>query len=359
MWMPNAGDHDEEVLMLSRSIQPAGVGVAALPHLLACPISGWRMIRSPLRPLILLLLLPAVLAPNHPVAVYGFLMATSVRPAIYPDSGADMAGLARFLISPAQTEHYRTELLADMGTSSSGGFFVVVRNSGGTLRHAQVRTWNSFVPESLLAWTGAWLDYKEFPFLGDEVALWLNNETVVAVGHYHAFGGGPSPGDRIAQNLSGVPEIVVSNGLVPLVYLDGRLLPYGDGVEIPPEVFRSIRTLDRGISMANREVPAIVEAPTPAMISLLSFLRDHEGTDITRTVEVAKAILGLCLEFKRSYAHLFPRGFLPGSYSGAEDHATMLENLAILEGWAVFQIFNPPDREIATPPDPPIMNECR
>ena len=182
--------------------------------------------------LIAALLLPAVLSPTHPIAVYGYLFDTYVPPLMAPVAAGVDDGLTDFLITPDQLDRYRDELFADFNDERGGKLFVIVRESGGDFRHEPIRTWNSFLPEELPTAISRWLDRKELPYLGDSVDLWMNGDEIVAVGHYHPYGGGPSPGDQRAQSFSKFAEVVVSNGIVPMVYLHGEIIPYGNNVKI-------------------------------------------------------------------------------------------------------------------------------
>lgn len=90
------------------------------------------------------------------------------------------------------------------------------------------------------------------------------------MGHYHVYGGPPSRGDRLAQFMTSLPEIVVSNGVIPLVYLRSEMLPYGADVEITQEVFRALRTVESGLAMEVGELTAFSERPSPVLRSVLS-----------------------------------------------------------------------------------------
>lgn len=280
-----------------------------------------------------LLLMPMALSPTHPIAVYGYLAATylpEMRP-VYADVGD---GLTSFLISPGQVQRYREELLADMADAASGKLFAITQEPGGALRHAPIRTWNSFFPNSLPQGVRRWLDRKEFPFLADEVELWQQGHTIVAVGHYHAFGGGPSAGDRLAQSLREVPEVVVSNGIVPMIYVRGALLPYGGNVQVPTTIFRSMRSLERSLTMGIEDTSPVPSEPTLALRSFLAYLRDFEGVDISRRQDIAQKTAELCRAFQTAYLPYFERNLTIGRYPDHPDKASAVRNLTALQGWS-------------------------
>lgn len=284
--------------------------------------------------LALVLLLPMAFSPSHPIAVYGYLAATyvpmQIRP-VYADSGGE---LTSFLVSPAQVAIYREALVEDMADEASGRLFAITHGPDGALFHAPIRTWNSFLPESLPDTLRRWLDRKELPYLADEVELWLEGHTLVAMGHYHAFGGGPSRGDRLVQDLSEIPEVVVSNGVVPVLYLRGALLPYGEKVEFTPHLFRSMRSLEGSLTMTVAECTEIPSEATPAMASYLAYLRDYQGVDITDRQAVAGETFRLCERFRADHARCFQENFLPSAHSQNPDKACVLQNLAALRAWA-------------------------
>jgi len=221
-----------------------------------------------------------------------------------------------------------------MADACSGKMFVIVKGQDDSLRHVPIRTWNSFLPSATPDILKSFLDRKEFPFLGDEVELWLENSPILAMGHYHAFGGPPSSGDRLAQGTSELPEIVVSNGLIPSVYLRGILVPYGTCPRVQPDLFRSLRTLEASIMMDVGEVFEYPSVPSDAMRSFLAFLRDHHGVDIAQRREVATTILGLCMNLERNYRPYFDQGYSLGSYPKHPDKENMAQKLNALKGWA-------------------------
>jgi len=282
---------------------------------------------------IALMALPLALAPTRPIAVYGYL-ATRCLLEILSDVHADAATeLDAFLLAPDQVERYRKELLADMAETRSGRLFAVVRAPGGRLEHAPIRTWNMFLPRRLPPAVISWLDRKEFPFIADEVALWQEGRAIIAMGHYHAFGGGPSSGDRLAQELTELPEVVVSNGILPMVYLRGELLPYGADVTVTQEVYRKMRALDRALTMEIHDVPVNATQPSAALRSFLAYLRDHRGVDSTCLADVASEIALLTAEFKEDYAVHFEAGYRTVPYANNPDKLSLLNNLSTLEIW--------------------------
>jgi hypothetical protein len=295
-----------------------------------------------------LIALPAALSPTRPIAVYSYLAARYL-PGILQNVHADTPGdLEEFLVAPEQVERYREELLADMAETRSGRLFAVVRSPDNRLEVTPIRTWNTFLPETLPAAVNAWLDRKEFPFLADQVTLWQEGRTIIAMGHYHVYGGGPSSGDRLAQEFSELPEVVVSNGIVPVVYLRGALLPYGGDVPISQEVFRKMRALDRALTMEIREVSVNATQPSVALVSFLAYLRDRRGVDTTCLQDVAREVALLSTEFKEDYAAHFEAGFGPLYYADNLDQVSLLNNLSTLVTWSISIVRSRPDDEQTT-----------
>lgn len=280
------------------------------------------------------LILPMVLSPTRPVAVYGYLVATYVPGLFFPDPAAETGELNRFLVSPEQVLRYQTELRDDLVDTRSGHLFAIVRGDDGHLRHAPIRTWNSFLPRSLPDGLSAWLDRKELPYLGDTVDLWVHGNTVVAMGHYHPFGGGPSDGDHRAQLLSTYAEVVVSNGVVPMVFVDGEVVSYTESVDVSDDVFRSIRALEPGLLMEVREMDITFEEPSPYMASFLGYLERYREVELSDKNIVADAVQVLVSEFKDDYGLVFSDGFSPERYQIDVDKYTMLRHLQVVEMWA-------------------------
>ena len=282
----------------------------------------------------LVLALPLILAPTHPLAVYGYLVDSygpSLTPKAFAFSGTD---LPSFLTSPAQVRRYKADLCEDMLDTRSGKLFAIVRCPDGRLRQEAIRTWNGFLPAGLPASIGNWSDRKELPFLGDEVDTWLRGNKIIAMGHYHAFGGPPSAGDTTAQYFSDLPEIVVVNGLVPMVHLDGKVLPYGGDVSISEDVFRSLRSLEPSLIMdGTRYFSFRGEHPSQALESFLAFLRDYRNADLNRTDSVMRGIQRLSVEFKDDYQPVFTKGFFPSAYGADLDRSNLLENLHTVDSW--------------------------
>lgn len=290
----------------------------------------------------LVLILPMVLSPTHPIAVYVFLAESyhpSLTPVAFASSGTD---LPSFLVSPAQVRRYKTELREDMLDRRSGGLFVIVRCLDGTLQQEDIRTWNGFLPASLPVFLSNWLDRKELPFLGDEVDTWLRGNEIIAMGHYHAFGGPPSAGDTHAQWFSGLPEVVVVNGVVPMIYLNGHVISYGVDVVVSDDVFRSLRTLELSLTMDGTQNFSWSEEPSETLTSFLGFLRDYENVDISRKDHVARGIRQLCLKFKDDYRSVFTEGFILAPYENDPGRSNFLGNLQSLHGWAETHKWTPP-----------------
>lgn len=293
-----------------------------------------RMHKFVLSVLIVTFLLPMMLSPDHPVAVYGFLIQRYTRVLSESVCASSRDGLGTFLVSTAQMDRYRREACQDMVDTSGGRLFAIVHTAGGSYRQESLRTWNSFLPDALATSLGTWIDYKELPYLGDEVGLWKRGDAIVAMGHYHPFGGGPSPGDGFARRFSTTSEVVVSNGLIPFVYLDGALVPYGPEATMSKEVFRSIRTMEKSVTMTADYVPPSINDPSAALKSFVAFLSDGRQVNVRDRASVAQEVQRLCLEFRADYEAAFARGYVASQYTDDLDRMNMLWNLSNLEIWS-------------------------
>ena len=289
----------------------------------------------------MLALLPMALSPSHPIAVYAYLASAYVPALMGPAYAGTENNLEEFLVATEQVKQYRQSLVADMANTRGGEVFAIVRGTGGNLRLAPLRTWNHFLPARLPEMLRAWLDRKEFPFLADEVGLWLEGCTLVAMGHYHAFGGAPSGGDGLAQSFGTVPEVVVTNGIVPLVYLQGEVLPYAKDLEVSPELFRFMRAMTPGLAMAVEDVSPVDREPSPALIAVLGNLREHHKIDIANRQIVARELLELCRHFKDEYRFAFDGGYISAPYDEKPDHARVVRNLTAIQAWAEIYAVTP------------------
>jgi hypothetical protein len=276
------------------------------------------------------------LSPAHPLAVYGYLADTCGFLLIGPRTTVQEEELKAFLTTPAQVARYREELLEDVKDVNSGKLFVIVRTLEGTLKQEPVRTLNGFLPESLPLSMSSWLDRKEIPFLQDEVAIWLGGSAIVARGHYHSFGGTPSKGDSWAQFLSDAPEIVVTNGLIPSIFLNGRLVPYGHDVRISERVFRALRSLEDGLLIGVTGEYHFPEEPTENLKSFLGFLEDYRGVDISSTDEIRDAIGQLHTEFVCAYRDVFPAHSSGKAYNQENaDFRDFFYRIAQFDQWVI------------------------
>lgn len=302
------------------------------------PGAWLRRHRVLLAALLMAAALPALLAPNHPVAVYGYLAQTCMPrllPLVHGDSAED---LATFLVSAAQFDRYQDELLEDLLDDRGGKLFAIARAPDGRLVHAPIRTWNDFLPGDLPPDLAHWLDHKEIPFLGDQVALWRKCGPLVALGHYHPFGGPPSSGDRRAQRLSGIPEVVVANGLVPTVYLGGKVLPWGAPGEVTEEVFLALRSLRRCLTLYPGDCAPILDHPTDELISLLASLERFHGIDPGSREAVIEEIGNRCAAFRKQYQPAFRFGYSPIHYKQDPDKYNLLSSLRNVELWHIAAI---------------------
>ena len=286
-----------------------------------------------------LLALPMALSPTHPIAVYAYLADLYDSPLTPKALAYSDADLECFLTSPQQVERYRADLYDDAMDTYTGRLFAIARGADGSLHQEPIRTWNGLVPHVLPAFLSAWLDRKELPFLGDEVEVWLRGNEIVAMGHYHPFGGSPSPGDSAAQYLSHLPEVVIVNGLVPMVYLNEEVLVYGNDVTVSEQVFRSIRSLQCSLLFDIAQNAMLERVPTRGLKSYLGYLRDYRGVDIGDTREIARETLLLCDEFEDSFAGVFATGFDMMdvlSYRDDPDKCNVIMKLQTVRFWSRF-----------------------
>ena len=143
--------------------------------------------------------------------------------------------LRGFLTTKEQALKYESDVIKDLEDLDSEKIFSIVEKDG-KLEQKDVRTMNSLVVK-YLPFLNAGLDNKGFDRLDDKVDLWLNDYEHVANGHYHVFGEAPSSGDLLVSKLSPGREIVVVNGFADKkVFMDGKLVSFGEGIEVSDEV---------------------------------------------------------------------------------------------------------------------------
>lgn len=301
--------------------QPGSGGRARFRRRVWCALAG-------------LLALPALLSPEHPVAVYGYLGASWLSVLVPRAQAANQEGLEEFLVSEAQVARYRTGLVADLVDPVSGGLFAIARNRHGALHHVRIRSWNASLPHGLPGPLRKWLDRKEFPRLDDHVALWLHGDEAVALGHYHAFGGGPSKGDRVAQFFSETPEVVVANGIIPVVYLRGRHLPYGPLPTCSSDVGRLVRPMEINLAMDHQRHPPADGSVGEYTRSYLAYLARFHGMKSPSRAAVARETIALCESFEAAHRAGFSRGFRASRYQDDLDRMLMIRHVAALKGWS-------------------------
>ncbi|MCC6794396.1 MAG: hypothetical protein IT366_04700 [Candidatus Hydrogenedentes bacterium] len=284
--------------------------------------------------MVFVVLLPMALSPTHPIAVYAYLADYYLPfwgPAMSPAPDDE---LRAFLLSERQLERYRTDLKEDVWAVNTGKLFTVVRRHDGTLEQRGVRTWNEFLPNRLPAYVAKRLDRKEISFLGDVVDAYLHSERIEAMGHYHSFGGPPSRGDQLAGHITRLPEIVVSNGIYPMVYLKGSILSFGP-VTTRNEVSSLIARLDEGLQSGVAPETIIPRAATDTTESFLSYLRHRRGVDVESLDEIRNAILELCSDFRGDFKGLYETDI--AIYEKEDrDVYQLLHSVSVLDGWATY-----------------------
>jgi hypothetical protein len=174
----------------------------------------------------------SAMSPTKPLMVTPYLASQAVDRAysfVMPDVSArvenERSELEDFLITREQIVRYREDLLKDFGDFSSEHRFVIAKAKNGNLSQEKIRTLHEGLADYLPAVASEILDRKAIPRLDDYVRLWQNGSKVVAEGHYHAAGEGPSDEDlRVAKKNPDKNQVVVSNGFIPLVFLNGVIL---------------------------------------------------------------------------------------------------------------------------------------
>lgn len=280
------------------------------------------------------LLLPMMLSPTHPIAVY-FYLAEYYLPFGGPAASPATDGeLRAFLLSERQLSRYRTDLQDDVWAVNTGKLFTIVRRHDGALEQRGVRTWNEFLPNRLPAFIVKRLDRKEISFLGDVVDAYLHSARIEAMGHYHSYGGPPSRGDQLAGQVTKLPEIVVSNGIYPMVYLRGSILDFGP-VAADNEVLKAVARLDEGLQSGAPTENLIPRAATDTTMSFLSYLRYRRGVDIQSLDAIRNEVLGLCADFRGDFRSLYKKDM--DAYEQEDlDVYQLLHNVGVLDGWATF-----------------------
>ena len=283
--------------------------------------------------LALLVALPAALSPEHPLAVYAYLTHVYGPALSRTVSASTHMELREFVVAPRQVMRYQGELREAARSSASPRLFVIARTPSGALRQEPIRTWDGILVGAFPDAIAKWLSRKELSFLSDEVGVWLRGEEIEAIGHYHTLGGTPSHGDGTAQWWSGRPEIVVANGIVPTVYLNGFLVPYGGDVTVTPLVCRAIRSSEASFVTDTQQNRFTSAQPSAAVRSYLAYLRDHRSIDITNLDDIVAATSTLCKEFEDSYHQVFVCGLHACKYASDSDTYSFVQKLELLRAW--------------------------
>lgn len=278
--------------------------------------------------------LPMILSPSHPIAVYAYLADCYLPfqgPAGAPASDEE---LRAFLLSDSQLERYRTELKEDVSAVNTGKLFTIVRRYDGALEHRVVRTWNEFLPNRLPAFLVKRLDRKEISFLGDVVEAYLSSARIEAMGHYHSYGGPPSRGDQLAGRITKRPEIVVSNGIYPMVYVKGKIVDFGP-VCADDEILMLVARLDERLQSGVETEDGISRDATDTTYSFLSYLQEKRGVDIDSLDDIRGAIVEMCADFEFDYKGLFARDMV--EYEREDlDIYQLIHSVDVLNDWATY-----------------------
>lgn len=283
---------------------------------------------------VFVLLLPMILSPTHPIAVYSYLAEYYLPfggPAVPPVTDDE---LRIFLLSTRQLDRYRTDLKEDVWAVNTGKLFAIVRRDDGTLEQRGVRTWNEFLPNRLPAFLATRLDRKEVSFLGDVVEAYLNSARIEAMGHYHSYGGPPSRGDRLAGRVTRLPEVVVSNGIYPMVYLKGSILDFGP-VTTSDEVCTLIARLDERLQSGLVPEIEIPRTATETTLSFLSYLSQRRGVDIRSLDAIRDEILELCSDFRDDFKGLYAKELVVYEEEDPDIYQ-LLHSVSVLDGWATY-----------------------
>jgi hypothetical protein len=193
----------------------------------------------------------SAMSPTKPLMVTPYLASQAVDRAysfVMPDVSAraenERSELEDFLTTREQIVRYRKDLLKDFADFSSEYRFVIAKDKNGNLSQEKIRTLHEGLADYLPAVASEILDRKAIPRLDDYVRLWQKGSKVVAEGHYHAAGEGPSDEDlRVAKQNPDKNQIVVTNGFIPLVFLNGGVLQYQSPFEVDFESYASTDNL--------------------------------------------------------------------------------------------------------------------
>jgi hypothetical protein len=191
--------------------------------------------------------LVSAMSPEHPLMVDAYL-ADNFKNAIVDNTPTtSKEELSDFLLNKDYIETtVRTDFVKDVKDVTSERNFVIIKKNG-KLEQKNIRTFNSNLSIPLPEFLRAYLDRSSFTRLDDYVDLWKEGEEIATHGHSHITGELPSKADNLVSYLTNGYDVVISNGLVPCIYIDGEHIPFESNLKID-EV--SIKVLKRIPSIA-------------------------------------------------------------------------------------------------------------
>ena len=243
------------------------------------------------------------LSPTHPISVDAYFVDKAIERVVGTDEKVSQRELEDFLITEEQVNHYESDFLKDLQDVSSEKAFAIVYGKKG-LKQKPIRTIHENLPNWVPSQIKGFLDRKHIPRLDDYVDLWLNEEEVVANGHYHVFGENPSKGDKLSGKLSSKPEIVVRNGIVPFIFRNGELVSYGDNIEVSDELVKNFGVrIIQDLPYGNASGPVDLSYGNKLKYSksFFSFYNKFYGVDTNNLEKLILLLNEESNEFKEKY----------------------------------------------------------
>lgn len=264
----------------------------------------------------------SALSPNHPIMVDVYLAdrVHEKMAELVVGSEDDKKRVNDFISNADLYDGQLASFVEDVSISTSEKTFAIVSN-GPDLEIRNIRTFNSLLNPPLDIFfkkfnfdfpmynhlrfsTYNFLDNRSYIRLDDLVDLWLKDYDIIALGHYHSFGGPPSFQDIISQKITAGPDVVLSNGFVPFNYLDGEFVPYNGNFDISENTTDLFWKVTGGVSAAlpyssddaeyltsdnvNGDKPP--ELAKKYVNSFLGFLSQRYDIDPNDSIQLEKAI---------------------------------------------------------------------
>jgi hypothetical protein len=254
----------------------------------------------------------SAMSPEHPLMVDAYLadnFKDLINDTVTGKKLIEKEELNSFMTSITQFNRYEDELkmAAEKAVEErpEKGFIVVRHN--GKLEQRNLRnifeSLSTQFPDDIRLFLSNTSIYR----LDDVVDIWMQGDKKVANGHYHPFGEAPSRIDLTMSQFTRGSDIVISNGLIPLVFIDGSLMPIKEEIKLdketskildynPPKFFSPIGISDfQYVQIDNGDYNNY----------FLGFFKRRYGSDSLKIDEMTSIIGKKFMEFERDYFRLY------------------------------------------------------